>query len=368
MEGQAFKVEYFSEWEGHGCVATRELAKHTLIHTEEPFLRGPEISRALELHDDGTLKSQLDDTAFMREKCGKAQADIDELWGLHDQYADRYEDPSEQRLYGIIRSNSFENEEMSYQKRLYLKTSRFNHSCTPNVGYDFDGWTIRLYTLRSVSKGETLCISYVDEVLYFFPRDRRRLYLRAALNFECACPTCTMEDDEKVGRSDEKRKRLKQIAIELKHRGVGSALYSNDFCLQANQTIDNLMKSAGVPTKDKPPRSGSLEQLRERARQRKLTKSVPHGQHDINLLKEYISILEEEEIDFDMLPIFKLAQQISSASEMECSPSTSEWSEVHRSLHLLAKGGALSQETRVGVFTQSLNLVDSLNESCANLG
>ncbi|EJK67077.1 hypothetical protein THAOC_11935 [Thalassiosira oceanica] len=340
MEGQAFfRVEYFSEWEGHGCVATRALANYTLLHTEEPFLRGPEISRALELHEDGTLKSQLDDTAFMREECGKAQEDIDELWILHDQYADR-----EQRLYGIIRSNSFENEEMAYQKRLYLKTSRFNHSCTPNVGYDFDGWKIRLYTLRGISKGDTLCISYVDEVLYYFPRDRRRLYLRAALNFDCACPTCAMEDAEQVGRSDEKRKRLKQIAIELKHRGVGSALYSNDFCMQANQAIDNLAKSTGVPMSDKPPQSGSLEHLRERARQRRLTKSIPVGQHDIDLLKEYISILEEEKIDFDMLPIFKLAQQISSRSGVECNPSTSHWSEVHRGLHFVAKGGAPSQE------------------------
>ena len=344
MEGEAFKVEYFSEWEGHGCLATRALAKHTLLHTEEPFLRGSEISRALELHDDGTLTSQLDDTAHLREECGKTQADIDELWQLHDQYTDMYEDPSEQRLYGIIRSNSFENEEMSYQKRLYLKTSRFNHSCTPNVGYDFDGWRIRLYTLRSVWEGETLCISYVDEILYYFPRDRRRLYLRAALNFDCACPTCTMEDAEQVGRSDERRKRLKQIAIELKHRDVGSALYSNNFCIQANQTIDNLMRRNGLPMSDKPPQSGSLEQLRERARQRRLTKSIPPGQHDINLLTEYISILEEERIDFDMLPIYKLAQQISSRSGVECDPSTSCWSELHRALHFIAKGGALGQK------------------------
>lgn len=212
-----FSVKWFSDWEGYGCIALKDIEKHTLIHVEEPFLKGRQIDQALNLHSNGNLESHLDDKEYLKSTCGKSDEDIDNLWQLHDQYSS-----SSIRLRGIILSNSFENQEKGCAKRLYLTTSRFNHSCSPNCGYDFDDWNIRIYSLRKIRAGETMCISYSD-VIYFFPRDVRRPYLLSAMRFECACARCDVATDS--GISDENRRRLKKIAAELKHR-VNSTLYS----------------------------------------------------------------------------------------------------------------------------------------------
>ncbi len=233
---QVFNVKWFSDWEGYGCVASEDITRYTLIHIEEPFIKGGQISNALRLHKSGQLKTQLADTEYLRHTCGKSDDEIDRLWQLHDQYQHKYNDKQKQlqhdsssgtkRLWGIISSNSFENHEMNFQKRLYLTTSRFNHSCSPNVAYDMVGWTIRLYAMRNIEAGDTLCISYSD-VMYHFPSLERKKYLLGALNFECACNACDMSVDEETRmKSDDNRKRLKKIAIELKHR-VNATLYSS---------------------------------------------------------------------------------------------------------------------------------------------
>ena len=221
--GEYFSVKWFSDWEGYGCVALRDVDEHTLIHTEEPFLRGPQLNQALDNHMNGIHESELDDKGYLKNECHKSDDEIDHLWQLHDQYTHRYSDKSKKRLWGIISSNIFSNHEKDYQKRLYLATSRFNHSCSPNLGYDFDDWRIRIYSLRNIKAGEVLCISYSD-VIYFFPREKRRNYLLGALGFKCACSRCSDDYDSTV--SDESRRRLKRIAMDLKHR-CGSTLYSS---------------------------------------------------------------------------------------------------------------------------------------------
>ena len=218
-----FSVKWFSDWEGYGCVALRDINEHTLIHTEEPFLRGPQVCQALDNHVNDVHKSDVDDKEYLKKLCHKSDEEIDHLWQLHDQYMHRYSDKSKKRLLGVISSNIFSNHEKNYQKRLYLKTSRFNHSCSPNLGYDFDDWRIRIYSLRNIKAGEVLCISYSD-VIYYFPREKRRYYLLGALGFKCACDSCSDNFDSTA--SDENRRRLKQIAIDLKHR-LDSTLYSS---------------------------------------------------------------------------------------------------------------------------------------------
>ena len=222
-----FQVKWFSDWEGYGCVASRDIERYTLIHIETPFIKGDQISNALKLHNNGQLTSQLDDTEYLKQMCGKSDEEIECFWQLHDQYEHKYkEQPSTKRLWGIISSNSFENHEKNFQKRLYMATSRFNHSCSPNVAYEFFGWTIRLYAMREIKAGDTLCISYSD-VMYHFPSEKRQKYLLGAFNFDCACNACDSSIDPAMRmKSDDNRERLKKIAIELKHR-VNATLYSS---------------------------------------------------------------------------------------------------------------------------------------------
>eukprot|EP00581_Thalassiosira_minuscula_P032502 CAMPEP_0183784868 /NCGR_PEP_ID=MMETSP0739-20130205/66213_1 /TAXON_ID=385413 /ORGANISM="Thalassiosira miniscula, Strain CCMP1093" /LENGTH=392 /DNA_ID=CAMNT_0026028859 /DNA_START=69 /DNA_END=1247 /DNA_ORIENTATION=- len=342
IPNEYFAVKWFSEWEGYSCVARQTIEKHTLVHTEEPFLKGSEISDTLDLHKNGQHKSEMDDKEYLKSICGKSEEDIGNLWQLHDQYTNQYKDNTQdKRLFGIIMSNAFENQD---KKRLYLTTSRFNHSCKPNCGYDFDNWTIRIYTLRKIEAGETMCISYSD-VIYFFPREKRRLYLLGSLNFDCACSACYGSNDlSDIKKSDENRARLKQIAIELKHR-VDASLYNTEFCLQVNETVKRMSVTQTETIKDDvgaPTPSERHAQLVERARLRKLSKSIPVGQHDIDLIVEYIGLLEKEKVDFDLMPVYKLAYEVSLKVGMS-DPPTQYWADKYLELISCAKGATNNQ-------------------------
>ena len=351
-------VQYFSDWEGYGCVALRSIPRHTLIHAETAVLRGNQCTVALERHRNGRHKSWEDDAGYLRDECRLSEEEMEGLWALHDQYQGRYqsippETRNSKRLFGIIYSNAFQNVENGHAYRVYRSAARFNHSCSPNVGYDFDGWTIRMYTTRDVQAGETLCTCYSD-VVYHFGRDKRQAYLKGALNFDCACSACHPahssnitdggDDSEKKARdaiqaSDEHRRRLKEIAIELRGRlGSTCSLYDSVFSMSVNEYHQRHIASAGVASRDADAKvdiERRREQLREKARLRKLSREIPIGEYDLNLIGEYLDLLEKEGIDHDLLQVYEMAYDV--AAGVQC-PSKYEWADKCLNLYLLAKG------------------------------
>ena len=76
----------------------------------------------------------------------------------------------------------------------------------------------------------------------------------------------------------------------------------------------------------------------EKARLRKLSKGTPIGQCDIDLISEYIALLEEEKINFDMLPIYKLAYHVSLKAGATSNPPREHWAEKYLELVRCAKG------------------------------
>eukprot|EP00957_Ditylum_brightwellii_P095007 7235236-Ditylum_brightwellii.AAC.1 len=74
-ETKYFTVQWFSEWEGYGCVASQDIEKHTLIHVESPLLRGQQSSIALERHTTGQHKSKQDDVEYLQNECGMTMDD-----------------------------------------------------------------------------------------------------------------------------------------------------------------------------------------------------------------------------------------------------------------------------------------------------
>ena len=354
-------VKYFSDWEGYGCVALQNIPKHTLIHMETPILRGNQCAVALAKHRSGEHRCKEDDVKYLMDECRLTEKEIDGLWALHDQYEGRYSGVHEmsdaspgcdsKRLFGLIYSNVFQNVENGHAYRLYRNAARFNHSCSPNVGYDFDDWTIRMYTTREVRAGDTLCTCYSD-VVYHFGRVKRRAYLKGALKFDCACSSCHPEhmpcDDggaselevkniEHIG--DERRKRLKEIAVELKARlGDACPLYDAVFNISVNEFYKSQNAPAsgtGADTATQVDIERRREQLREKARLRKLSREIPIGEYDLNLLHEYLDLLEKEGIDHDLLPVYEMAYDV--AAGVHC-PSKHEWAEKCLNLYLLAKG------------------------------
>ena len=81
------------------------------------------------------------------------------------------------------------------------------------------------------------------------------------------------------------------------------------------------------------------EQLLERVRLRKLSKSIPIGQHDIDLIVEYISITKQENVDFDLLSVYRLAYDTCvKMSTSTFNPPKEYWAERYLELIKCAKG------------------------------
>jgi SET and MYND domain-containing protein len=70
---------------------------------------------------------------------------------------------------------------------LDLLVSKANHSCDPNAIIVFDGAVLSFRSLKSISKGEEIFISYIDATL---PRERRQHELLQRYFFSCQCSKC----------------------------------------------------------------------------------------------------------------------------------------------------------------------------------
>jgi hypothetical protein len=212
--GDIFTVKHTIH--GLGAFADRFLPRLTLILVEDPIIRGEEISRAKGLHKNGSHIRWEDDDRYLREVIGLNPTSMHRLWKMHDQFVSTYSNPhlNEKRLYGIIESNAFFSTDEN-KLGLYPIAARLNHSCSPNVGYGFDGWKLRMFTTRDVQAGEELTDCYSD-VVYHGSRNFRQNYMEEKFNFRCQClATCRTNDLEIIQASDDRRAKLKFLTMIL---------------------------------------------------------------------------------------------------------------------------------------------------------
>ncbi|KAJ6216705.1 hypothetical protein RDWZM_007862 [Blomia tropicalis] len=106
------------------------------------------------------------------------------------------------RIYGKILVNSFAIQESGDRTKdhgnslrqigrgVYLGPSIFDHSCSPDAMFTFDGTRLYLIALRDLYTDDVrqIYISYIDELETFTERQRQ---LRSAFYFDCACTRCT---------------------------------------------------------------------------------------------------------------------------------------------------------------------------------
>lgn len=76
---------------------------------------------------------------------------------------------------------------------VYLKGSAFNHSCLPSAEFYNEGTSLRVRSVRDISAGEEVTISYVPvtETLW----DRRQALWRQ-YKFDCECDRCILEEED----------------------------------------------------------------------------------------------------------------------------------------------------------------------------
>ena len=76
-----------------------------------------------------------------------------------------------------------------YEDGLWLRASRFNHSCLPNTHHSNaeDAPYMKIYTRRDVKAGEELTTTYLD---HMEPSAKRRHRLRTQYQIHCTCEAC----------------------------------------------------------------------------------------------------------------------------------------------------------------------------------
>lgn len=292
---------------GFGAFALRDISCHTLILTEEPILTSEQVTNATKLHEDEIHQCQADDIKYLAETCKLSTEKMDRLWQMHDQYIDN-DGRGEKRLWGIIKSNAFYSTDKKFAPGVYPTAARLNHSCSPNVGYDFNGWTMRMYTSRGVKAGEELTDCYSD-VVYHNASTERYIFLKMRYGFDCACKACNITDDDRRMAGDERRERLKDIAIGLGEKLGAHFLYSAKFDEDVQTCIDTF---CGLLDENDEGSANAitLESTHHRPLANSNQTNIKPNRIDLDLLIEYIELSREEGLLHDALPLFELTYDV----------------------------------------------------------
>ena len=93
------------------------------------------------------------------------------------------------KVWQILETNSFHN-------GVFLKMSRFNHSCRANAEFFWNAetGTRDVRAVRKIQEGEEICLNY--RKLGTLTREERRGYLRDYHHFICHCQACQVTEPE----------------------------------------------------------------------------------------------------------------------------------------------------------------------------
>ena len=122
--------------------------------------------------------------------------------------------PDKERKWGIFATNVYGISDDSCG--IFLRSSRFNHSCSPNARFSSNEEMQRLeiYALRDIARGDEILVTYLScRKVYGSTRAERQVRLRS-LGFTCSCVVCTQPE---TVASDQRRARLKKIWESLPH-------------------------------------------------------------------------------------------------------------------------------------------------------
>jgi len=178
---------------GEGAFASRDLQRGDLILSETPMFRVPRSCPERIVIDAVENLSPVH---------------LDQFLSLQNSHTDCYSSP----ILGIFYTNAFGFADDD-DNGLCLRSSKFNHSCSPNAKFSFNSNTgqHRIYALGSIPLGEEIFVAYINGPdLYGSPRRSRQAHLRPGYHFTCACSVCSLPGAEsKI--SDGRRVKVKEL-------------------------------------------------------------------------------------------------------------------------------------------------------------
>ncbi|KAH0443625.1 hypothetical protein CcaCcLH18_00938 [Colletotrichum camelliae] len=187
------------EGKGKGLVATRPIAAHEVILTDEAtLLLDKNIQRWMTQPDGYRLLNasvaQLPSPAVI--------ADLHRLPAAKGNL-----------VFDTLNANSFAIKLRMPNRAVLPRIARINHDCRPNayMRLPIDGLSGTVVAgERGIAQGEEITVSYFPVE---YARERRQQHLAKEWGFECGCALCTAPEEE-VAVSDANRERLHELETE----------------------------------------------------------------------------------------------------------------------------------------------------------
>ena len=123
-----------------------------------------------------------------------------------------------------------EGEEDAVGIGLWLDTSMFNHSCTPNCTWAPIGNQMFVYASKDIKQGEELCVSYVHTALSYEDRKDKFARWSEGKGFACGCELCNL-----LRSNEELRSMNEEVVTAQKRLNSGQSFNSIDDLLSTSQ-------------------------------------------------------------------------------------------------------------------------------------
>jgi len=181
---------------GVGLFATRDIAKGELVLAESPVI-------SFIGSDVWWMREAQDQFALLSPQVQKQILSLVDAFQLVD---DIFPGGVRKTLEGILKTNSYMRGKKgtnSHDGVLCLITSRFNHSCVPNLIHHWDDDTLQhvAYANSDIAADDELLTDYLHPAT---PKTERREILFQRYGFLCDCATCsqsTEQECDKDGKS-----------------------------------------------------------------------------------------------------------------------------------------------------------------------
>ena len=225
---------------GIGCIATEEISPGCLVLRETPCLFLPPGG------EEGSALLQRTVKAFLGMESEEQEKYL-QLANMFDRDESEWSDTARKdmenikseleaqpltdlvpcdiiKIWQIKLTNGFHN-------GVFLKMSRFNHSCWPNAEYfwNTDTRTRDIRAVRTVLQNQEILLDYRQP--WTLTREERRRSLRENFNFDCCCEVCDAPPD--------------LLAMEAEHCDQFLQLSKQRLSL-ANDTTDDLLNEISI--------------------------------------------------------------------------------------------------------------------------
>lgn len=209
IDPEFFEVKPTWDNKGNGVFSKKVLPAGTILVREGPLLRHPEHPAGFQDEQIPGLIAQFDVLHPQKQKellaLYTVRREGDDPAGVFEYLRNEYTGPDGSKLSWaqarrylkmvvVLWSNQIGilDEQGQEHRGLYLRTSRLNHKCAPNILTNIaTSGEITLRARDRILPGDELTISYIELDLL---RPDRQARLKEEFGFECQCDLCDEED------------------------------------------------------------------------------------------------------------------------------------------------------------------------------